>query len=131
MHKYVQCIATATKVQPNIEWWSKYLSARSCVRILTQTVNQIIEETPVQRKFHFLSLQVADLRADAENIITLAARTPANIQGVLGLLRRSEALEKEYVAWHGSWPAEWWVKTVAYVENIEKGFADSIVYLVG
>ena len=74
------------------------------------------QDRPYQKNAE-LNLKGAQLRADCEETTTLVSRTPDNIEKVSSLLRRAEALEKEYIDWYQSLPSSWEVETVAWVEH--------------
>ena len=104
------------------------ISGPACNSVLINaTVNQL-EQDDRSRVLNRLNLKVANLRADAEKIVILAERTPSNIEQVLKLLRRSEALEKSYVDWLQSLPPSWDIKTVAWIDSINEDITESSVH---
>jgi hypothetical protein len=94
---------------------------------LTGIVSQI-EEEPHYAKFNRLCLQLAELRANAEDVITVTSRTATSIGEVLKLLRSCEALEGEYATWFEIVKVRMAFKPVAFVDSIEGDIGESIVY---
>lgn len=101
-------------------------SPPSNVSSLTCTVNQV-EEDEMNTTFTLLSLKVAELRADCEETLCIAARTPSSIENTLKVLRVAEALEQEYLTWIASFPKSWLPKTVAFIDNVPGNLAQSIL----
>jgi hypothetical protein len=68
-----------------------------------------------------LCLNVAELRADINNSLASFPRTPEYFQRVLDLMRRSQVLDQEYVAWEERLPEDLRPRTVAWVDQIPGG----------
>lgn len=71
---------------------------------------------------------MAQLRADNDKTTTLATHTTENLEKVLKLLRRAEALEKEYVEWIESLPPDWAIRTVAWIDENVEDLETSIIH---
>ncbi len=75
-----------------------------------------------------MNIRMAALRADNDLTTTLQTRTTENLEKVLKLLRRAEALEREYVAWIETLPPNWNIKTVAWIDSDIRDLTESIVH---
>lgn len=71
---------------------------------------------------------MAALRADNDKTTTLQNHTTENLEKVLRLLRRAEALEQEYLEWIGSLPSNWSIKTVAWIDGHIDDLAESMIH---
>jgi hypothetical protein len=71
---------------------------------------------------------MAQLRADNDKITSLAVHSTENLESVLKLLRRAEALDREYLDWIENLPAAWTIKTVAWIEGDIGNLETSIVH---
>lgn len=71
---------------------------------------------------------MAQLRADNDKTTSVAAHTTENLEKVLKLLRRAEALEKEYVEWIENLPADWAITTVAWIDGDVGDLETSIIH---
>ena len=58
----------------------------------------------------------------------MASRTASNIENVLKLLRRCEALEEEYVAWFSLISDAYGFKPVAFIDSIQGDISESVVH---
>ncbi len=65
-----------------------------------------------------INLMVSELRAEVTRIMTAAPRTPENIEVVLGLMRRAQALNQELSTWMASLPPHWHFKTLCWQEQV-------------
>ena len=70
----------------------------------------------VTQRFTRLNLLTAELRVENDRTTTRSSRTPGDVEAVLNLLRKAEALEKSYVEWQDSLPSSWEYKTVSWVD---------------
>jgi hypothetical protein len=75
-----------------------------------------------------MNLKMAQLRADNDKITSLTTHTTENLEKVLKLLRRAEALEREYIAWVENLPAAWAIKTVAWLDGDVENLETSVVH---
>lgn len=88
-----------------------------------------IVKHPVTHAVSCLNFKVAVLRSDAENIFATSSRTVGNMEKVLAILRKVEAIETEYVEWEKNLPASWLCTTVAWIEqNPNKDLTNSPGY---
>ncbi|RDW79576.1 hypothetical protein BP6252_04214 [Coleophoma cylindrospora] len=94
-------IANSKHVDCGVEWWM-----------------EMAPQDDVSRRINELNLRLADLRAEADCVISLCARTAANLEKVLKLLRDCEALEQQYSEWFDTLPSLWRAKTVAWVDSV-------------
>jgi hypothetical protein len=64
-----------------------------------------------------LNITVAELRSEINTALNSYPRTPEYFQKVLDLMRRAQAMEKDYLQWEEALPDDWQPKTVAWVDN--------------
>jgi len=68
-----------------------------------------------------LCLKTAELRAEVTRLMTSVARTPANIELMLDMIRRSQMVDQECVSWMHNRPESWHFKTVAWEDYVPQG----------
>ncbi|TVY43333.1 White-opaque regulator [Lachnellula occidentalis] len=101
----IQYIANSKAVVPSVDWW------------MTVSASDVIVA-----KFARLNLLVADLRSENTVATSQIARTAANIEYVLSVQRKAEALEKEYTSWFESLPPKWQPKFETWLGDRDIGY---------
>lgn len=79
-------------------------------------------------EFDNFTLNVAELRADTNATTNLGTHSPSNIEKVLKLLRRAEALDRQYLKWYKSLPDSWEPRAVSWVDVPEVDIYGSTVF---
>jgi len=64
-----------------------------------------------------LNITICELRSEINIALNSYPRTPEYSQKVLDLMRRAQAMEKDYLRWEETLPDYWYPKTVAWVDN--------------
>jgi hypothetical protein len=80
------------------------------------------------QSFAAVNLKMAALRADNDKTTTLKTHTAENVEKVLKLLRRAEALDQEYMDWIKALPATWTIRTVAWIDGEVPDLTTSLVH---
>lgn len=109
-HMTVHCIANSRAADPGVDWMG------------VQAYDDIIQS------FAAVNLKMAALRADNDKTTTLKTHTAENVEKVLKLLRRAEALDQEYMDWIKALPVTWAIKTVAWIDGEVPDLTNSLVH---
>ncbi|KAI2627532.1 hypothetical protein GGR54DRAFT_418216 [Hypoxylon sp. NC1633] len=72
-------------------------------------------------KCHRLMIKTGELRAAVTRLMNSMARTPANIDVMLDMIRRLQTVDREVVAWMRNVPEDWRFRTVAWEDRIPGG----------
>ena len=83
---------------------------------------------PIVEAFAAANLKMASLRADTDSILKERLHSAENIENTLKLLRRAEALDREYVEWIKALPESWDIKTVAWMDGEVPDLSNSIIH---
>jgi hypothetical protein len=82
----------------------------------------MVTEDPVSQSLINLYFETAKLLEENNRTTTLSNRTPKDIQQVLDLMRKAEALELEFLDWIQALPTSWKITSTSYhdmeVENL-------------
>lgn len=78
-----------------------------------------VRKEPYGQPITRLNLLVAELRAEVNKTMMMASRTASNMEKVLGLMRRAQNMEQEFVKWKATLPPEWLPKSVIWEGNGE------------
>lgn len=68
-------------------------------------------------KCHRLMIRTGELRAEVTRMMNGMARTPANIEVMLDMIRKVQAADREVVSWMRNVPDDWRFVTVAWEED--------------
>lgn len=82
----------------------------------------------IVQSFAILNLKMAALRADNDQTTTLKTHTAENVEKVLKLLRRAEALDQDYMDWIKDLPPNWEIKTVSWIDGEVSDLENSLVH---
>ncbi|KAI0880969.1 uncharacterized protein GGS22DRAFT_78381 [Annulohypoxylon maeteangense] len=72
-------------------------------------------------KCHRLMIKTGELRAEVTRLMNSMARTPSNIDVMLEMIRRLQAVDQEVVAWMRGVPSSWRYRTVAWEDSVPGG----------
>ncbi len=106
----LHCIANSKPVNASIDWMA------------------VTADDPVVQSFATANLKMAQLRADNDMTNAAKVRTAENIEKVLKLLRRAEALDQQYLDWIKALPSAWKIKTVAWIEGEVPDLMNSVIH---
>ncbi|KAK2629892.1 hypothetical protein QTJ16_000712 [Diplocarpon rosae] len=109
-HMTLHCIANSKSVDTAVDWMS------------------VSGGDPIIERLAAANLKMAQLRADNNAITTVRDRTAERVDEVLNLLRRAEALDKEYTDWVEALPPSWQIKTVAWIDCEVDDLSNSVVH---
>ncbi|KAF7876364.1 hypothetical protein EAF04_001457 [Stromatinia cepivora] len=65
-----------------------------------------------------LQAKVARARVECDKLMTSAKRTAQDFENVLNLMQRAKAIEKGYLEWAESTPADWRYKPIGWIDAI-------------
>ncbi|KAI0453935.1 hypothetical protein F5B21DRAFT_265709 [Xylaria acuta] len=100
----VYCLSASTFPTMGAEWW-----------LDNTTFSKIA--VVVQR----LMIKASELRAQAIQLIDSLTKSPENIELMLEVIRKVQAVDQEVVAWQQSLPEDWHHKTVAWEDSVLSG----------
>ncbi|ESZ90347.1 hypothetical protein SBOR_9266 [Sclerotinia borealis F-4128] len=88
-----------------------------------QEWNTVLEDSKVEPKggpaiCNQLQAKVAKARVDCDELMTSARRTPQDIEKVLNLMKRAEAIEQGYLGWAEAMPAGFQYKSIGWIDAI-------------
>ncbi|KAK0109827.1 hypothetical protein ONS95_002498 [Cadophora gregata] len=109
-HMTVHCIANSKPINPGVDWMG------------------VIADDPIVQTFAAANLKMAQLRADNDATTTIRFRSAENIEKVLKLLQRAEALDKQYIDWIQSLPPAWQINTVAFIDGEVPDLPNSVIH---
>ncbi|PVH88677.1 hypothetical protein DL98DRAFT_508575 [Cadophora sp. DSE1049] len=109
-HMTVHCIANSKPINPGVDWMG------------------VIADDPIVQTFAAANLKMAQLRADNDATTTIRFRSAENIEKVLKLLRRAEALDKQYIEWIQALPPAWQINTVAWIDGEVPDLPNSVIH---
>ncbi|KAI0157075.1 hypothetical protein GGR52DRAFT_586897 [Hypoxylon sp. FL1284] len=72
-------------------------------------------------KCHRLMIKTSELRAGVTRLMNSMARTPANIEVMLEMMRKLQTVDQEVVAWMRNVPEDWKFVTVAWEDHVPDG----------
>ncbi|KAI0190734.1 hypothetical protein EV127DRAFT_79516 [Xylaria flabelliformis] len=100
----VYCLTAFTAPKMGAEWWLD---------------NTTFSKTAVvvQR----LMIKSSEIRAEAIRLIDSLTKSPENIELMLDVIRKAQAVDQEVVAWQESLPEDWHLKTVAWEDSVMNG----------
>ncbi|KAI1751086.1 hypothetical protein F4782DRAFT_203358 [Xylaria castorea] len=100
----VYCLTAFTAPSMGAEWWLD---------------NTTFSKTAVvvQR----LMIKTSEIRAQAIQLIDSLTKSPENIELMLEVIRKAQAVDQEVVAWQESLPEDWHYKTVAWEDSVLSG----------
>lgn len=105
----IRCIIQSTRADPEIDW-------------------MMVTSDDITNRFAAVNLKMAELRADNEVTTDLRDRNSTNVDKVVSLLRRAEALDLEYLEWIRVLPPTWSIATVAWIEEPPLNLEESLVH---
>ena len=109
-HMTVHCIANSKPINPGVDWMG------------------VIADDPIVQTFAAANLKMAQLRADNDLTTTVRFRSAENIEKVLKLLRRAEALDKQYIEWIQALPPACQINTVAWIDGEVPDLPNSVIH---
>ncbi|KAI1207417.1 uncharacterized protein F4807DRAFT_177265 [Annulohypoxylon truncatum] len=72
-------------------------------------------------KCHRLMIKTGELRAEVTRLMNSMSRTPRNIEVMLEMIRRLQAMDQEVVSWMRGVPPSWRYRTVAWEDSVPSG----------
>ncbi|KAI1082614.1 hypothetical protein F5B20DRAFT_569213 [Whalleya microplaca] len=100
----IHSLTSGTAPIMGVEWWIsdavKDETAAKCQRVMIKT---------------------GELRAEVKRLMDNMARTPDNIEIMLDMIRKTQAVDQEVVCWMNNVPDEWRFKTVAWEDHVPNG----------
>src|SRR6187402_1285560 len=88
----------------------------------------VTADDEVVQSFAAANLKMAQLRADNDATTAMKDHTAENIEKVLELLHRAEALDKQYIEWIKALPVSWEIKAVAWIDGEVPDLTNSLVH---
>jgi len=68
-----------------------------------------------------MNIRTSELRAEVTRLMASLARTPENVELMLDVIRRVQAVDQELVTWIRNLPDLYQFKTVAWIDNVPNG----------
>ena len=68
-----------------------------------------------------LNLLTSELRAEVTNTMTRVSRTPENVELILSLMRRAQAIDAQLAEWMRTLPDNWQFKTLCWQDQLPDG----------
>ncbi|PVH71001.1 hypothetical protein DL98DRAFT_435993 [Cadophora sp. DSE1049] len=87
-----------------------------------------LEVDETGKVFTKLNLAMVDVQADNKTITSLLERSTDNMEKVINLLRRAEALEQRYADWLRCLPASWQIQSAGWSDFDAANLSTSLVY---
>ncbi|KAI0836164.1 hypothetical protein F5Y06DRAFT_111027 [Hypoxylon sp. FL0890] len=100
----IHSLTSATTPIMGTEWWMD---------------NAVRDDTAA--KCHHLIIKSGELRAEVTRLMNSIARTPDNIDIMLDMIRKLQAVDQGVVAWMRNVPEEWRFRTVAWEDSVPGG----------
>ncbi|KAI0012366.1 hypothetical protein F4779DRAFT_62333 [Xylariaceae sp. FL0662B] len=100
----IHCLTSGTTPIMGAEWWIS---------------DAVKDETAAQSQR--LLIKTGELRAEVKRLMDNMARTPHNIEMMLDMIRKTQAVDQEVVSWMNNVPDEWRYQTVAWEDHVPNG----------
>ncbi len=87
-----------------VEWW----------------INDAVKDETAASCQH-INLKTSELRAEVTRLMSSMTRTPDNVDLMLTMMRRAQALDQELVNWMASLPDNWGYRTLCWEDHVPNG----------
>jgi hypothetical protein len=97
----INCMSSSRPPEMGTDWW------------ITDAPKDEIAQNVTR-----LNLRTAELRAEVNNVMTTTPHNAENLEKVLAVMRKVQAIDKEHEDWAKYLPEEWKPKTVGWLDSI-------------